>query len=52
MLEADTIISYLIDICSVEFNASDVVNSAYFCCFIHLFSYPFCMLIERFYLSV
>ena len=52
MLEADTIIFYLIAIWWVEVNASDVIYSVYFRCFIYLFSYPFCMLIERFYWSV
>ena len=49
MLEADTMIFYLMTICQVGFNASGVIYSEYFCCFIHLFSYPFCMLIERYY---
>ena len=52
MLETDTIIFYLIDISLVEINASDVIYNAYFCCFIYLFPYPFCMIIERFCLSV
>ena len=52
MLEADTIIFYLMTVCWVEVNASDGIYSAYFRCFIHLFSYPFCMIIERFYWSV
>ena len=52
MLEADTVIFYLIAICWVEVNASDVIYSAYFHCFICLFSYPFCMLIEQFYWNV
>ena len=52
MLEADSIIVYLMDICWVDVNASGVIYSVFFCCFIHLFSYPFCMIIERFYWSV
>ena len=52
MFEADTIIFYLMDVCRVEVNASDIIYSAYFGCFIHLFSYTFCMIIERFYWSV
>ena len=52
MLETDTIIFYLMGISLVEINASEVIYSAYFRCFIHLFSYPFGMLIERFYWSV
>ena len=52
MLEADKIIFYLMDVCWVEVNASDVIYSAYFRCFINLFLYPFCMIIERFCWSV
>ena len=52
MLEADTTIFYLMAFSEVEFNVSDVIYIAYFRCFIRLFSYPFCLLIERFYWSV
>ena len=52
MLEADTIMFYLVAICLVEFNASDVIYSAYFRWCNHLFSYPFSMFIERVYWSV
>ena len=52
MLKADTVIFFLIAVCCIEANASDVIYSAYSRCCIHLFSYPFCMIIERFYWSV
>ena len=52
MLEADPVIFYLMAICWVEVNTSDVFYSANICCFIHLFSmYLFCMLIERLYFN-
>ena len=45
MLEVDIIIFYIVAIYYVEVNAIDAIYRAYFLCFIHLISYPFCMLI-------